>query len=328
MRCPFCTPKSEFWWLKRAPHLRHRHFQVIPKIATANQGGLRFQSENPQIHKCRWGFGSLKSMWLPQNWCRRRFAKSMSVTLWNHKIDVGDGLNSKNRCRWWFEFQKSMAKRDWTPKIDVGDGLDFKNRCRWCFGPPKSMSVMLWIRKIDVGDGLNFKNRWRRGFEFQKSMARRVWIPKIDGEEGLDFKNRWRRGFGFQKSMAKRVWISKIDGEEGFWFFKSKKSMYQMRSGTLTFAILGCPDFSMMFGFPTYPVHWFLTHSPKTGSMYQMGSGTLKTYDFEGWTLIWFLGHKLKINVGASKQHVFNVPDGVWYIDLYVESPNQSQCRR
>ena len=62
--------------------------------------------------------------------------------------------------------------------------------------------------------------------------------------------------------------------------------------------------------------------------MYQMGSGTLKTYDFEGWTLISFLGHKLKINVGASKQQVFNVPDGVWYIDLDVESPKQNQCPR
>ena len=170
---------------------------------------------------------------------------------------------------WKSTSSKSMSMMVLIPKIDVGEGLDAQNRCRWGFGCQKPMSVRVWVPKIDVGDGLNSQNRWRRGliiFQSPKSMYQmtsgtlilailggpdlrksrstggKIPIFDIDFDLGAQHKNQCTRSHLVHwKPMVwkPRHWsyfcapkIKSMFNPQNHRF-----SMYQMRSGALIFML-------------------------------------------------------------------------------------------
>ena len=104
---------------------------------------------------------------------------------------------------WKSTSSKSMSMMVLIPKIDVGEGLDAQNRCRWGFGCQKPMSVRVWVPKIDVGDGLNSQNRWRRGLIiFQR--------PKVNVPDDIwyiDFGYTLSIEYWLQSIFSNAVWL-------------------------------------------------------------------------------------------------------------------------
>ena len=173
-------------------------------------------------------------------------------------------------------------------KIDVQGGLRFtksmfkgvsglQNRCPRGFRITKSMSEGSPDYKIDVQGVSRLPNRCSKGPRFTKSMSEGFPCCKIDVQGVSTLQNRCPMGFQIAKSMSKGSLDYKIDGANGIWY--------------IDFWVSGTAWNNLGLGwFWSYFEHWFSSWSPKLRSMYQMGSGTLKTFILEVGHLSWFRG--------------------------------------
>ena len=173
-------------------------------------------------------------------------------------------------------------------KIDVDDGVDPQDRCRWGFGCQKSMSVRVWIPKINVREGLGPQDRCRGWFEFPKSMAKRAH----NFSEAQSQCTRWHLVHWFWLYLVVLIWEKVAPQSEKYHIFDIDFDLGAQHKNQCTRSHL--VHWKPMV---LRVEHWFDVRCTKIRSMPRLPNHRFSMYQMRSGALIFMLSPQVKVNV-------------------------------